>query len=76
MEDTATPLTLLSTSPSCQQVPPPSEILTPAANWMRDQSLGGLGQLQPVFNYLFRNNLFPDALQEKSNANTIYQQVK
>lgn len=40
----------------------------PCCNWMRDDCIGGLYQLEPAFEFLYANNLFEDVLAEKYNG--------
>ena len=48
------------------------ESVLPAANWMRDDRLGGRHQLADVLDYLGSRNLFPEALAEKKDAVKIW----
>lgn len=47
----------------------------PANLWFRDDRLGGAGHLEPVFNYLFKNNLFDQAIAEKEQSVDLWQQM-
>jgi hypothetical protein len=52
------------------------ESLLPTANWMRDDRLGGLDQLKEIFEFLYENNLFDEALREKQESIEIWQQIR
>ncbi len=47
----------------------------PSNNWMRDDHLGGLDQLKPVFEYLYKTNGFDQALREKQESVQIWNKV-
>lgn len=48
----------------------------PCINWMRDDSIGGLRQLNKVFDYLEQNDLVEDALSEKEKAISIWKAIR
>ncbi|MDD3428812.1 MAG: hypothetical protein PHG02_02250, partial [Oscillospiraceae bacterium] len=52
-----------------------SEQITPTNLWMRDDRLGGMEQLEPVFFYLEQHNLTEEALQEKYKCVQEWSQV-
>jgi hypothetical protein len=52
------------------------ESLLPTANWMRDDRLGGLDQLKEIFEYLFANNLFDEALKEKRETIELWREIR
>lgn len=47
----------------------------PSENWMRDDQLGGVEQLQPILDYLYSNNLFKEALSEKNEAMSLWMEI-
>lgn len=51
------------------------ESVLPTANWMRDDRLGGFGQLAEVLDYLHEHNLLKQALSEKQEAVRLWEQV-
>jgi len=53
-----------------------NESLLPVACWMRDDRLGGRGQLAAVFDYLGEKNLYANALAEKAEAVRLWAQIK
>ncbi len=48
----------------------------PCANWMRDDGLGGLEQLNEVFAYLYERNLLESSLVEKKEGSWLWHEVK
>ena len=50
-------------------------IRTPVGLWMRDDRLGGLSQLAEVFAYLYEQDLFAVALQEKAEAVALWEEI-
>jgi hypothetical protein len=52
------------------------ESLLPTANWMRDDRLGGLDQLKEIFEFLYEQRLFDQALKEKQEAIQIWHEIK
>jgi len=52
------------------------EIVMPSANWLRDDDIGGLRQLNEVFDYLEKNNLVEDALAEKRYGVQLWEEIK
>ena len=53
-----------------------NESVLPAANWMRDDRLGGRLQLRQVFTYLQHHHLLAEALREKAEALSLWEVVK
>jgi len=53
-----------------------NECLMPSANWLRDDDIGGLRQLNDVFEYLEDNNLVDDAITEKELSVKIWKEIK
>lgn len=52
------------------------ESVLPTACWMRDDRLGGRLQLHQVLRYLHQHNLLGEALREKAQALTLWDEVK
>ena len=52
-----------------------NESVLPTACWMRDDRLGGHEQLAEVLKYLYQNNLFAEALQEKREAVRLWERI-
>lgn len=52
------------------------ESILPTACWMRDDRLGGRVQLKPVLDYLFKNDLLSEALQEKAEAVALWERIR
>jgi hypothetical protein len=52
------------------------ESVLPTACWMRDDRLGGRLQLQSVLKYLYQHSLLGEALREKAEALTLWDEVK
>jgi hypothetical protein len=52
------------------------ESVLPTACWMRDDRLGGRLQLKPVLQYLHQHNLLGEALDEKSEALALWDEIK
>ena len=48
----------------------------PAANWLRDDDIGGLRQLNEVFDYLEKNNFVEEAIAEKEYSVNIWKEMK
>jgi len=53
-----------------------NESVLPTACWMRDDRLGGSGQLADVLDYLGENFLYADALAEKAEAVRRWEEIK
>ncbi len=53
-----------------------NESIMPSANWLRDDDIGGLRQLNDVFDYLEKNNLVDDAIEEKKYALKLWYEIK
>ncbi|MDB6016663.1 MAG: hypothetical protein JWR19_1152 [Pedosphaera sp.] len=53
-----------------------NESILPTACWMRDDRLGGRTQLKLVFDYLHKQNLFNEALQEKAEAVALWAKIE
>lgn len=53
-----------------------NESIMPCGNWIRDDRIGGLRQLNDVFEYLEKNNSVQDAVEEKHEAVRIWEQIK
>lgn len=52
-----------------------AESVLPTACWMRDDRLGGRQQLAEVLDFLCRNNLAAEALQEKKEAVRLWERI-
>lgn len=52
------------------------EEAAPCENWIRDDRIGGLRQLNVVFSYLETNNLVEEALKEKAYAVDLWKEVR
>ncbi len=52
-----------------------NESVLPTALWMRDDRLGGLEQLGPVFKYLDEHDLIEAALREKAEAVALWAEI-
>jgi hypothetical protein len=52
------------------------EVRKLALCWMRDQNIGGLDQLEHDFEFLGGNNLFEEALREKEESVTIWNEAE
>jgi hypothetical protein len=53
-----------------------NESVLPTACWMRDDRLGGREQLAEVLEYLYANQLFTEALNEKNETVKIWDEIK
>jgi hypothetical protein len=53
-----------------------NESAAPTNLWMRDDRIGGLTQLKPVFEYLWAKNLFDKALAEKEESVKLWLKIK
>lgn len=53
-----------------------NESIMPCGNWIRDDRIGGLRQLNPVFDYLESNGLVQNAVDEKKKAVAIWNEIK
>ena len=52
------------------------EQIMPSANWIRDNRIGGLRQLNEVFAYLEQNDLVGDALAEKELGLKLWKEIR
>jgi hypothetical protein len=48
----------------------------PSCNWMRDDRLGGYMQMDKMFEYLYTNSLFEDALAEKQESVVLWSKAR
>ena len=53
-----------------------NEIVMPSANWLRDDDIGGLRQLNTVFDYIEENNFVDDVLEEKKYSVKLWEEIK
>lgn len=53
-----------------------NESTYPCKNWLRDDDIGGLRQLNEVFDYLEKNNLVEEAIAEKEHSLSIWKEMK
>lgn len=53
-----------------------NESILPTNLWMRDDRLGGIEQLRPVFEYLWEHELFESAIKEKYESVEIWREIK
>jgi hypothetical protein len=51
------------------------EATIPTELWMRDDRLGGMDQLAPIFRYLHQNGMTTDAIQEKKESVKLWKQA-
>lgn len=47
----------------------------PTDLWMRDDCLGGMDELEHIFKYLYKKDLFQEALSEKNSSVEIWKQI-
>ncbi len=52
------------------------ESIMPSANWLRDDDIGGLCQLNEVFDHLEENHLVNEAIAEKQYSLKLWQEIK
>ena len=53
-----------------------NESIMPSANWLRDDDIGGLRQLNEVFDYLEKNNLVEEAIADKELSVKMWREIK
>ncbi len=52
-----------------------NEKLMPCCNWMRDDGLGGMRQLEKLFSYLYEHDLLEASVREKKEACRLWEDV-
>ena len=53
-----------------------NESFMPCGNWMRDDRIGGLQQLNNIIEYLYKNDLLHSAVVEKQESVLLWQKIK